>query len=145
MVNNKGYLRILEALMAIVLLFGIVLFVNSKVINVNTGFTTLIFESQNNILNQFALNENIRNCAVYSDYTGECMKHPMCGVDLNKTILGELPIGYGFTCEICNKSLSCLKDDEANVISKDKSVFTSTIFLSGNGTNEKVIRLYYWK
>ena len=150
MVNNKGYLRILEAVIAVVLLLGVMLFISTRS-SVNDAKTpSNVVESMRIILEKISVNETLRSCIVNFTYVGECRQSSdlfnglNCGVEINKTIFEEVPLGYSYTCEICNQSLSCLTTAQANVIPWNKSVFTDTIFLAKEDI-EKVVRLYLWR
>ena len=142
MVNKKGYLRILEAMIASFLLFGVVLFLYSQASAPSVEYPFSVQESQRFILNILSFNITLRNCIVNSTFTGNCFTHSTlsCKNFLNQTITPSIPVGYSAACEICNSSLSCL----SSTAPLDTSVFTHTLFLV-DGTNEKVLRLYFWR
>ena len=137
MVNKKGYLRILEAIIAVVLLFGVVLLVLSRQQEVSTGVPSNVLESQRIILERISYDKDLRNCIINAA-DGKC--DVLCATSA-AIISEDLLPGYNYACEICSKSLSCTDLP----LPTDKSVFTNTIFFAGDGTNEKVVRLYFWR
>jgi len=154
MVGKRGYLRILEAIIAIVMIFGILLYVGQKESDFKTDVPSVVSEAQRVILDEIAFDEKFVDCVLFyvdgTDTQGVCSGNTHgdgtgfdCNVEMDILINKHLPIGYDYTCEICEESLSCLGGD-AEDIPSGKSVYTSTTFLAGNGDNEKVIRLYFW-
>lgn len=147
MVNKRGYLRILEALIAIVILFGAVLFINSNVPKVDVSVPSNVHESQGIILEKFSFNGTLRGCVLDVGFEGLCSDNlrdlggSTCADAFDSVITDDLPIGYSYLCEICSQSLSCI-GTSAPI---NKSVFTSTVFLSDDETNKKVVRLYFWR
>jgi len=144
---------ILEALIAVLLLFGFIIFIHQRGNNVQKEIPSVVRESQQFILDEIAHNSYFVNCVLNyasSDGPGGACKDNtfvlndgsfLCGVKMDQFIISSKPITYDYACEICPRSLSCLSD---NSVPAQKSVYTATTFLVGDGTNEKVIRLYFW-
>ena len=142
MVNKKGYLRILEAMIASVLLLAIVLFINSKTPEIRTDIPLQVLESQRQILEKIYLNNTLRKCIIDFTYVGNCFEHTdnSCKLALNDTVYMDLPLGYDATCEICNTSLSCISSSAP----ADTSVYTDARFFIDKDT-EKIVRIYFWR
>ena len=64
MVGKKGYLRILEALIAVILIFGFFLFLNLKDPDVDLRVPLAVGESQRIILDIIATNDSFVECVV---------------------------------------------------------------------------------
>ena len=142
MVNNKGYLRILEAVIASVLLLGIVLFINSKGPELSTDVPSQVVESQKYTLEKISLNETLRICISGFSYIGNCLTHSdtSCKDAFIDAITKNVPSGYSFACEICNTPLSCISSSAP----PDTSVYTDARFFVDK-TIERIVRLYYWR
>lgn len=141
MVNKRGYLRILEAVLAIVLLLGVILFITSKPVDLDIETPPIVIESQEQILDMIAFDVTLRTCILEAN-SGACSSVLCWDPGLKQKIEDNIPLGYGYGCEICDQSLSCADITSSN----DKSIFTSTLFFASDGTNnEKVVRIYFWK
>ena len=157
MVNKRGYLQILEAIIAVLLIFGVIVVLNSRQVRFETEIPLSVSQSQRAILDEIVINEIISECVLnHVDDVGEasqgrCLDNQKvingftCSTEFGKLITKYIPVVYNSECEVCKQALSCLTTEEAKQIPLQKSVYTSTVFLSGNGTNEKVVRLYFWE
>lgn len=137
MVGKKGWIRTLEAVIAILLVLGFILFITPKDTTYTETTPQIVESAQNFILKELMVNENIRNCVLLQTGGSECN---VCG-DLNQIITENTPPGYTINCEICDGSASCTS------LGKDvleKSVYTSAVMLASQET-KKVVRLYLWE
>src|SRR3989344_8141844 len=109
MVNKRGYLRTLEALIGIIIVFGVILFVNQKNVEVELGVPGIVESSQRAILDQISQDADYRECVLNydsGDNPGSCssvgyyITLPDCSVDIIDLIEGNLPYGYNYACEI---------------------------------------------
>ena len=161
MVNKRGYIRILESLIAVIMILSFFLYISQRNVNYNTGVPSVVSESQKFILDEIAINDNYVDSVLNYNYgaskQGACKSNGytsqvsgssfQCGGDDGEfatLIDANVPQGYESACEICEQSLSCLGGND-DIPRSDESVYTSTTFLVGDGTNEKVVRLYFWR
>ncbi|MFH1592990.1 MAG: hypothetical protein ABIB47_06520 [Candidatus Woesearchaeota archaeon] len=178
--NKKGYIRILEAIFAILLLFGVIIYLTQQTTEKDYSAPSLVESSQRFVLDTISFDTALRYCVIEGisgsgdSYVGPCdvdtgftlseselpvtaptsrIKNYIdedgvisCGDAIGNFIMGSLPLGHYYTCEICESSLSCLNTDEGAAIPDDgRDVYTKTIFLAiSDKVSEKVVRLYYW-
>src|SRR3989344_5597781 len=160
--NKKGFLRIIEAVIAIVLLLGFILYINYRDVSDRLDVPSQVKDSMDSILNQMSLDGkygNLRDCILKSDVSScgvggsdpescECNNvfSKQCGLgtgfnDLMNTRIG----GYDYACEVCSESLSCTRVSEKL---EDKTVYTDTIFIANTkdvSKEPRVVRLYFWE
>lgn len=166
--NKKGFLRIIEAVIAIVLILGFILYINYKTPENKLGVPDQVRSSMDSILNQLSLNSesygSFRDCILKSDTSKcgiegsepencECLNVfsntnlGKCGLGTNFNDLMNTRIsGYDYACEVCSESLSCTKINEK--IPKSKTVYTDTIFIAPTkdvNNEPRVVRLYFWE
>ena len=151
-IDKKGFIRTLEAVIAIILLLGLVLYTYN--INPKTRIKTpLIIESTNNfIINEFLNNEEYRYCFSNTDLEGTCdfsltnpsvikINNKNCNDIIKNFVTKALPPGYSYACEVCKTSKSC-----SNVNSpKEKSVYPkSGLIYSAVKSEGRIIRIYLY-
>lgn len=154
--NKKGFLRIIEAVIAIVLLLGFILYITYKTPNVEFKTPQPVKDSMSSILNQMASNFDLRNCVLINDIStcGDDGSGCECDNIMNlchqgtkfSEIMKSRIVNYDYACEICKESLSCTKISEK--LPKDKTVYADTIFIAPtNNVNDepRVVRLYFWE
>ena len=133
MVNKKGFIRTLEAVIAVVVVLTFIYVVILKAETPTGEVPFNIRDTQKFIFEEIALNDAHRNCIVSSS-SGPCL----C-TGINQLIEGNKPAGYNYACEICNKAQSCANLD----IPLDKSVYTDSIFIGKD--KFKILRVYFWE
>ena len=171
-VNNKGYIRTLEAIFAILIVFGVIIFTIQINREKDVGSPALVDSSQRFVVDTLSFDLALRTCVINgtkgsnaNDFTMKLSNLPraattfritdfirndiiFCGEAIGHLIEENIPSSYYYICEVCNSPLSCLSSEEGRNIPDDgRSVFTKTLFLaiSEDNIREKVIRLYYWK
>ncbi len=147
MMNKKGFIRTLEALISILLLLGFILYLFSgKSTNIET--TPEIVESaNNNIINEFLYNPTFRTCFSNTNNYGLCsnvlvdVDNIKCKEEINNFIVKSVPIGYSHDCEICNTAKSC-----SNIRApKEKSVYPNSGFIYSEKNKEgRIVRIYIY-
>ncbi|HLD15317.1 MAG TPA: hypothetical protein VJB94_01935 [Candidatus Nanoarchaeia archaeon] len=149
MVNKKGFIRTLEAVVAIILIFSFIFFILPKRAEVENRIPENVQSSQQFILNEILYNSTFRDCIFnynLQDQAGtNCQAisetNPSC--DINLFIRKELPFNYDFACEVCNQVATCIGED----VPFDKSVYANSIFLVKDplANSPKVLRVYVWQ
>ncbi len=127
--NKRGWLKIFEAVIAIMLILGAVLLIYSNQQNTNTN-QRYIADWQVEILNRIAENETLRNATI------NLQEAPIKNFIENNT----LP-NLNFTIKICNLTGPCGLD-----IYIPGDVFSQERIISGliDHYNPKRIRLFVW-
>lgn len=144
--GKRGWIRTFEAVIAILLVLGFILYVTPKATVYAEETPQIVESSQNYILKRILENENYRQCILNSGSDGECstaLSECTSGGDIIKLITDNTPAGYTSACEICGKSSSCL-DAGVLAYTEEKSVYTSAIMVSSLDKT-KVMRIYFWE
>ena len=124
MVNNKGYLQTLEAVIALLILLGVILFSISLRGADNPSVPEDISLIQNNILSQIQNNINYRDCV---------FDESLCGNFVN--LLDEIPetIGSNYTIE------------GALFIKTDVDLYVDSVIIVNETNSAKTFTLYLWR
>lgn len=149
MVNKKGFVRTLEAVIAIILIFGFLFYITPKVVEFEEKIPENIANAKEFIMNQILFNKEYGECILAAEGEGSCSEVLTCGrKDEIMALFEYIPYGYEWACEICEGSERCLTPYDA--IPTDKSVFTNTVFIYNKDFapgEEKynIMRIYIWK
>ncbi len=131
--NKKGFVRTLEAVIAVIIVFGIILVVTPSRPSQDSETPAAIKEAQSFILDRISANEIYRPC-IQTAAAGECSVCP----DIDAFVQQNQPKGYDYRCEICNSASTC-----SNPLPLDKSLYTDSRLIATNPA--KVLRLVFWE
>lgn len=124
MVNKKGFMRTLEATIAVVLTFTILFALLPKI---QTGDST----PDIGILEELQYDAEFRNCALDRNFS--CV---------NETVHDSLPVFYrdGYIVNLTNNE-NYIPD-----LPLDRNVKSESVFISGNLTlfDPIIVKLFYW-
>ena len=134
MVDKKGYIRTIEAIIAIVIILIVIFTLIPKKIEKSAKVPSIVEASQNFILNEIAFNDTIRECIVNNT---ECENSSI----LTSIIEKNIPAGYEIAYRICDTS-NCVINTPV-----DKDVFVNDIFVASTleTQNPKIVRLWTWR
>ncbi len=139
--KNKGFIRTLEAIIAIVLVLGFIYLISQ---NEEKPIQTPqpVKQSLSLILQTSSTNSTFRNCIknISPSQFGNCKDISGCMASLYNFTEKNIPPGYDFLCEVCGSSISCLTQ---NIIPREKSIFTDSILIAHNPG--RVFRVYFWE
>jgi hypothetical protein len=143
--DKRGFIRTLEAVIAVIALFGFIFYMNSQVNVVDNEVPFVVQNMHNFIFEELGYNQEYRDC-VMNDFTvGKCSRPNdvpgedwSCMEQLNDFIEANVPDGFEAECEVCRSSMSCLGD----VLPIDRNIYANSLFISGN--DPKIIRIYFW-
>lgn len=137
--NKKGFLRTLEAVIAIIIVLGLILFLTPTKIPDVGDVPGSVEEAQKIIVQEISQNATYRKCALDNkDRSCIGMDYPCNYVE--QFVRGNTPSGYDYNCEICDSSVSCVDNLHIPV---DKTVYAKDIFISGPPS--RVFRVYMWQ
>lgn len=137
MVDKKGFLRILEALIAIILLLGLIFYLTPKKMKDEGKVPRNVEEMQQFILKEVSYNTSFRDCVLNSE-GGSCRVSFGCRADVNRFIKNNIPNTFDYQCEICKTSVSCMSE----TLPLDKSIYADSSLIGAE--NSKVFRVYMW-
>mgnify|MGYP001560463607 CR=1 FL=1 len=156
--DKKGFIKTLEAVIAIVLLLGFILFMLSMTKQKEVIAKPFVVKNaQTFILDQVLYDSNLRDCVsnaiVPASCSGDSCKcknilanpDPNCAeliTGTNGIITKNTPPGYGSDCEICQNTPASCADVDAGL----KDLYTDARFIGKSGSNDlKVIRIYMFE
>jgi hypothetical protein len=158
MIHKKGFIRTLEAVIAVILLLSIIFLVTPvreydilKPFNVNEAHNAIFTEVlANQTFRNCILNEIVctvaSGCGVLNNSEGQYIYNldnissPDCIGNLNDFIYTyNKPRGYVYLAEVCYKSASCVKGE----LPIDKQIYAESIILASE--NPKIFRVYFWE
>jgi hypothetical protein len=135
MVNKKGYIKTIEAVIAILIILGFIYVVTPKQ-NLPKETTPQNIESAEDfIINQVLYNSTYRDCVINDNR--------LC---IDNFIKKNTPFGCYYQFEMCNTSTSCLQE-LGIVLPIDKSIYSKNVLISqeNNQIKPKVFRVYMWE
>lgn len=143
MVNKKGFIRTLEAVIAIIIILGIIFYITPTVAEFEEEVPEDVVNAKEFILNQILSNKEYGECILNADpnkicgsaLVGECKENL-----IDNLIEKNIPAGYDHACEVCESSV-CGKAKYP----LDKSIYTNSIFIYKKDKNYNVMRIYIWK
>jgi hypothetical protein len=139
MVNKRGWMRVLEATVAILIISSVLIIIYSeqpKRVDLSEEISNL----QKSILNEMASDNNLRSHVLNSEVSPN---YDM----LLLYIEGKIPSQLNFSLKICDLSeVSCKLDEEVFKTLIDKEVFVEEVIISTDLStyNPKKVRLFVW-
>ena len=136
--NKRGWMRILEATISVMIIAGVLLVVYSGNIEESTDRRDHIFTLQKQILNEISSNEHFRNQVLnVGESSGDLINYidDIFGADLN------------YSLRICDlDASSCKLDSSIYTATMDEEVYVEETIISGdyNDYNPKVVKLFVW-
>jgi len=141
MVGRKGYLKTLEAVLAIVIILMFTFAVTPKE-EPDLSTPDNVKASQDFILSEIQKNDSIRTLIMGSDQSDLSFNTAYQAID--QVMQDNVPPGYRYTFGLCGLS-SCVSN--ITTLSLETSIYANDILISSNGSvqNPKVIRLWMWR
>jgi hypothetical protein len=138
MINNKkAWLKIFEAFLAIIFIFGVMLVILSKQnISPNTGDE--ILKLQNNILDSLSRDDVIR---------GDVLNGKLDNINI---MVGSMvPSNINYSISICDSGVVCPINDSyvTSQILSNKEIYSSEVLILSNSTSfdGKKLKLFFWR
>jgi len=129
--NKKAWLRIVEAIIAILIIAGATLIILSKQSKDFNIMDERIYEKQTRVLELISKNESLRNDIIIGR-----------NEEVNKAIKKMIPNSWNFTIVICGPDEICNSENTPN----DKEVYSTEIIVTSNLTfyNATKLRFLVW-
>ncbi len=149
MKSKKGFIRTLEAVIAIIILLSFIYVITPK-IRLDNEKPNIIEQAHVAIFSEVLFNNEFRDCITNKITTEGALNNAegtylgttvttQCASDINSFIEIHRPNGYVYLAEVCNKAESCLDED----LPVDKSVYVESVMLASS--NSKLFRVYFWE
>jgi hypothetical protein len=148
MKNKKGFIKTLEAVLAIIILLSLILTLTPKT-EINTSKPNSLQQAHNIMFSEISQNISFRECIIDltdnkeinnpPDFTNGNPLTDQCLTPINTFLETYRPHGFIYLAEVCDKSASCLVGD----LPIDKQIYSESIMLASE--TSKVFRIYFWE
>ncbi|MCK5449268.1 hypothetical protein KAI32_00205 [Candidatus Pacearchaeota archaeon] len=137
--NKRGWIRILEATIAILMVSGILIVVYSRHIDKNTGPEDYIYSLQRQILNDISSRNDLRSYALTENISV-----------LDDYVYGKVPTTLNYSLKICNFTnppTPCKLDATEFIATRDNNIYAEEIIISADFKtyDPKKVRLFIWE
>ena len=131
--NRKGWVRVVEAFFAVLIVLGAVLVVMQKQIE-TVDISDVVYEKERALLTIIANNDSMRN---------EILINNTDSIDV--FVRSNLPNNWDFVTNVCNIDMTCNRNTP-----DDRNVYVSETFITSNltdfpGGKSKKLRLFIWR
>jgi len=136
MVTKKGYIKTLEAVIAVILIIAVSYTLISRHVE-TTPDPPLVLQGTMDFINEkIEFDENLREAIVSSKSKAKD--------NVSSIIKENKPMNYDFTCAICSDSSICFA---GNLSLYQKPVYVSDIFIASSKTERspKIVRIWFLK
>ena len=132
--NNKGWVRIIEVFLAIMIIIGAILIIASK-IGPKTDISDSVYQTQREILDLMSKNSTLRTEIIE---TSQRKNNPI----VQNFIYDLAPIGWEYSTNICSLNEVC--PNPKDIYSAD--VYSTEVIITSNLTDysPKKVRFFAW-
>ncbi|MBT3262407.1 hypothetical protein HN992_03180 [Candidatus Woesearchaeota archaeon] len=146
MKNKKGFIKTLEAVLAIIVLLSLIFTLTPKT-EIDISKPNSLQQAHNIMFSEISQNISFRECILDLTNNKEINSAPgfndpstgQCLTSINTFLETYRPHGYIYLAEVCDKSASCLEGD----LPIDKQIYSESIMLASD--TPKVFRIYFWE
>lgn len=132
--NKRGWLRLVEAMIAIILVLGVVLTVSTRK---NATMQDDLTEMIRPIVDEIANNPTMRGYVLSGD--------PSDFISINKSVGEKIPAAYGYMVKICPPSDVCGLEAVPSGVSGDIYTVERIITATSTRYNPKKIKIFAWR
>lgn len=140
MVNKKGFIRTLEAVIAIVIILGFIIYIAPSR-KLDIGIPSNVKEAKEFVLHEVLTDEELRECVV----SGNLDCKDSCGGKLKKFLDDNKPAGYEYECEICPWAGSSGCGEHREVQEMEKDVYSGAVLLSYSENKYIEFRMFFYE
>lgn len=139
MVNKKGYIKTLEAMIAVIMIVVISYMLIPSAAEAPPEVPSVLKGAQKIITQSVQLNETIRGLITKKYYTGYEKCEMLAGI--NEIITKYAPLGYDYTCAVCSKPGECLACTPI-----EKNIYMTDVLVASSEEqqNVKIVRIWFW-
>tara|TARA_Y100000310_G_C20690811_1_gene822081 strand:- start:3859 stop:4302 length:444 start_codon:yes stop_codon:yes gene_type:complete len=138
--NKKGWIRILEATIAVLIVTSVLVVVYSNQNRPSDDLGEYFFNLQKQILRDISLKNDLRSYVLDFDNGGK--------FNLDNYVKSKVPTSIGFSLEVCDlNKTSCNLNSTLFKETLDLDVFVEETVISSNLTDysPKKVRLFFWE
>ena len=137
--NKQGWIRILEATIAVLMVSGIMITVYSRHIDNSAGPGDYIYSIQKQILKDISSRNDLRNYVLTDNLE-----------ELDNYVSGKIPTAFNYSLKICNFTNPpepCKLDAAEFIATRDKDVYVEELIISADFEHysPKNVKLFLWE
>lgn len=137
--TKRGWIRILEATIAVLIVSGILIVVYSRYNDRNTGPEDYIYSLQRQILRDISLRNDLRSYALTQNTN-----------PLNNYVNGKIPATFNYSLKVCNFTsppTPCKLDATEFIATMNNDIYVEEIIISADfGTySPQKVKLFIWE
>ncbi len=139
--DKKGYIRTLEAVIAIVIILLFIFAVTpERTVNPKT-VPPQVDSAQRYILKEVQDNQELRDEALSVGSDGSCGSDIGVAPKIDELVSSNLPPGFAYACAIC-LTTSCVFTPEGVTT----SIYMDDVMITPNNINDgpKIVRIWFW-
>jgi len=137
--NKKGFVRTLEAVIAVIIVFTIIVMLAPEKNRPEKETPEIIKQTLAFLLEQITSNEAYKACVKKSAAApGECKAVCPPPADIDSFVKNNIPARYDYRCEICLSASTC-----SGPLPLGKSLYTDSKLIAADPP--RVIRLIFWE
>ncbi len=138
--NRKAWIRIIEALVAILLMAGILLLIVQSQSSGEKDISSKVYVTENAILREIQSTSTYRNYVLsvanseeFEDFDSSLKNH----------IINRIPEYLSCTGKICDFGF----DSSCNIESSEEDVYVKSVMIAGNSTiyDPKLLKIFCWE
>lgn len=141
MVNKKGYIKTLEAVIAVIMVVIVGYIVIPRNVETPSDVPLIVKGAQSIIPQNIQFNASVRKLVTAEQLTGyKCCEM----LESVEHIINEfIPFGYAYTCAICSNPGTCVAERSPY----GKSIYMTDVLVTPSeaGQSPKVVRMWFWK
>ncbi len=143
MVNKKGYIKTLEAVIAIIIIIMVGYILIPRPTEPTPEVPPVVKGVQKVIAQSIQFNEQIRNNLTAQTLPKTGLPYDLLKKDVNDTIAKNSPLGYDYACAICSNPGTCLAD----YLPLEKSIYMIDVLIASGEKqqNPRIVRIWFWK
>jgi hypothetical protein len=132
--NKRGWLKIFEAFLAVLLIMGFLLITLSRQ-DVGNNEASEIGKLQRSVLTSIDNDPILRNQVLINDTSGSI-------IFINKL----KPVGFNYSLQVCNPLDICPLNTSSDIIA-NKQIYANSILITSNLTyyNQRQLKLFFWR
>ena|SRR3989344_4142891 len=142
--NKRGFLRIIEAAVAVMLVAGVLLFFISKQVNLGDQTQNKILDNENIILNEISQSSDFRNIVLQQQEDVEISNNTIeSGLSsIYNYARQRMPPQLNIKLKICSLNVVCGLNNYPQV-----NVYSQSIAITSNVTtyNPKQLKMFAWQ
>ena len=139
MVNKKGWIKVLEASIAVLLVAGVIIFMIKSMDFNRDRQVSEIYNAEEDILRNIELNSSMRNEVLKTSGSVEWRDFPN---SIKNLVAEKKPLRHECAGKICSPEDSCMIERiETN------NIYTQSVIITSNLTiyNPRVIKIFCWE